>query len=96
MSVEQAEGATARPYKLFLHATAPDGRFLSGADAFFDVPSGAWQAGEYLGLTADELGGYAAALDRVEAGAAPGRTPPPLTGPNAARVLVEGWIVRPG
>lgn len=23
-------------------------------------------------------------------------TPPPLTGPNAARVLVEGWIVRPG
>ncbi len=23
-------------------------------------------------------------------------TPPPLTGPHAARVLVEGWIVRPG
>ncbi|MDB4929759.1 MAG: hypothetical protein JWM10_2243, partial [Myxococcaceae bacterium] len=23
-------------------------------------------------------------------------TPPPLTGPNAAKVLVEGWIVRPG
>lgn len=23
-------------------------------------------------------------------------TPPPITGPNAAKVLVEGWIVRPG
>lgn len=23
-------------------------------------------------------------------------TPPPLTGPHAARVLIEGWIVRPG
>lgn len=23
-------------------------------------------------------------------------TPPPLTGPNAAKVLIEGWIVRPG
>lgn len=23
-------------------------------------------------------------------------TPPPLTGPSAARVLIEGWIVRPG
>ena len=23
-------------------------------------------------------------------------TPPPLTGPSAAKVLIEGWIVRPG
>lgn len=46
--VWQAEGPTARPYKLFLHATGTEGGFLAGADAFFDVPSVAWQAGEYL------------------------------------------------
>ncbi len=44
----EALAPTERPYKIFLHAVDPQGAFVAGADAFFDVPSVAWQAGEVL------------------------------------------------
>jgi hypothetical protein len=44
----KAIAPTAQPQKVFLQLLDEQGRFVAGKDAFFDVPSTAWQEGEVL------------------------------------------------
>ena len=44
--VWQTIAPTDRPYKVFLQLLDSNGAFVTGADAFMDVPTMAWQADE--------------------------------------------------
>ena len=44
----QAMAPTDRPYKVFLHLIDENGTFITGADAFFDVPTLAWMKDEII------------------------------------------------
>jgi hypothetical protein len=46
--VWQAIAPPERPYKVFLHLLDEQGAFVTGADAFFDVPPLAWEAEEAI------------------------------------------------